>query len=62
MFKITIDGPRAVGKTTFIHRHLLPALRDAGFAAEFSEDDGDPDMLLTGRYPAVKVIERHDNA
>jgi hypothetical protein len=60
MFSITLQGPRAGGKSTFIHRHLIPALRDAGWGAKFYDDHVKdvPDMELTGR-PFVLVIEKH---
>ena len=56
-FNITIRGPRAGGKSTFIHQHLIPALRAAGLGAKFyDEGSSHPSMELSGE-PFVNVFE-----
>jgi hypothetical protein len=60
-FQIIIRGRQGCGKSTFVHQHLIPAIREAGLGAKFYDDrsDTEPSMTLSGS-PFVDVLEDND--
>ena len=60
MFRLIVEGPRAAGKTWFIHNVLIPALREHGYGANFFDNDQtDASMFLTDpEHKTIEVRER----
>jgi ABC-type iron transport system FetAB ATPase subunit len=60
--KIIIEGPQGCGKSSFIHRHVVAMLRQAGRGASFLFDgETEPTMHLSGP-DEIQVIERQTDA
>lgn len=56
--RIIVEGPQGCGKTQFIHRYLVDALRAAGRGAAFKfEGEEEASMFLSGP-DQVEVLER----